>query len=51
MSSIKLDVGRNFVVRVKHGSDIIDFVTNVAKQQGIMTASFTAIGALKSAKL
>ena len=51
MSSVKLDVGRNFIVRAKHGSDIIDYVTNVAKQQGIMTASFTAIGALKCAKL
>ena len=51
MSSRKLDVGRNFIVRAKHDSDIINFVTNVAKKHGIMTASFTAIGALKCAKL
>jgi len=51
MSSRKLDVGRNFIVRVKHDSEIINFVTNVAKEHGIMIASFTAIGALRCAKL
>jgi predicted DNA-binding protein with PD1-like motif len=51
MSSRKLDVGRNFIVRVKHDSDIINFVTNVAKEHGILTAAFTAIGTLKCAKL
>lgn len=51
MSFKKLDVGRNFMVRAKHDSDIINFVTNVAKENGIMTATFTAIGALKYAKL
>ena len=51
MSSRKLDVGRNFIMRVKHDSDIINFLTDVAKKHGIMTASFTAIGALKYAKL
>jgi len=51
MSSRKLDVGRNFIVRVQHDSDIINFVTNVAKKHEMITASFTAIGALKCAKL
>jgi predicted DNA-binding protein with PD1-like motif len=51
MSSRKFDVGKNFMVRVKHDSDIINFVTDVAKKNGIMTATFTAIGALKYAKL
>lgn len=50
MSSRKLDVGRNFIVRVKHDSDIINFVTNLAKKHGMMTASFTAVGALKCVK-
>ena len=51
MSFRKFDCGRNFIVRVKHDSDIIDFVTAVAKENGIKAATFTAIGALKNAKL
>ena len=47
----KFAVGRNFLVRVTHGSDIIDFVTDVAKEHGIVAATFTAVGALKDAKL
>ncbi len=51
MCSRKLDIGRNFIVRAKHDSDIIIFLNNVAKKHGITTATFTVIGALKSAKL
>ena len=51
MSSRKLDVDRNFIVRAKHDSNIITFLNNVAKKHGITTATFTVIGALKSAKL
>jgi len=47
----KFDLGRNFLVRAKHDSDIISFVTDLAKENGVMTATFTAIGALKYAKL
>jgi len=51
MSFRKFDCGRNLIVRVKHDSDIINFVTDVAKENRIMAATFTAIGALKNAKL
>ena len=51
MSYRKLDVGRNFLVRVEHDSDIIKFATELAKKNAITTATFTAIGALKNAKL
>ena len=51
LSSRKLDVGRNFLVRAKHDSEIINFVTELAKKNAIVTATFTAIGALKCAKL
>jgi predicted DNA-binding protein with PD1-like motif len=51
MSFRKLDVGRNFLVRAKHDSDIIKFVTELAKKNAITNATFTAIGALKNAKL
>jgi len=51
MSFRKLDVGRIFLVRAVHGSEIINFVTELAKKNAIMTATFTAIGSLKCAKL
>ena len=51
MSFRKFDVGQIFLVRVKYDSEIINYVTELAKNSGIMTATFTAIGALKSAKL
>ena len=51
MSFRKLAVGRIFLVRAKHDSEIIKFVTELAKENAIMTATFTAIGALKCAKL
>ena len=47
----KFNLGRNFLVRAKHDSDIISFVTDVAKEKGVRTATFTVIGALKYAKL
>ena len=51
MSFVKLDVGRNLVVRAKHDSDLVEFLTELAKKNRIMVATFTAIGALKYAKL
>jgi predicted DNA-binding protein with PD1-like motif len=42
---------RNFMVRVKHDTDLIQFTTELAKTNEIKVATFTAIGALKSAKL
>ena len=47
----KLDIGRKFFVRADHNSDLIKFLTELAKVQNIITAAFTAIGALKCAKL
>ena len=51
MSFRKFESGRNLIVRVKHDSDIINFLTDVAKENKITAATFTAIGALKKAKL
>ena len=39
------------MLRVEHDSDLIGFVTEFAKKNSIALGSFTAIGALKSAKL
>ncbi len=51
MDSKKLAVGRSFLVRVEHDSDIISFITELTKKNRIITATFTAIGAFKKAKL
>lgn len=51
MSYRKLNAGRNFLVRAEHDSDLVKSIAELAKENGIMTASFTAIGALKHAKL
>jgi predicted DNA-binding protein with PD1-like motif len=47
----KFDIGRILVVRAEHDSDVIGFVTELVKRNGITSATFTAIGALKNAKL
>jgi predicted DNA-binding protein with PD1-like motif len=47
----ELAVGRSLVARAEHDSDLISFVAELAKKNGITTATFTAIGALKSARL
>ncbi len=49
--SFKVDVGRSFLLRARRGSDIIDFLTEFAKGNGMTAAAFTVIGALKSAKI
>ena len=46
-----LNVGRNFLVRAKYDSDFLGFLTGLAQEQGIESATFTAVGALKEAKL
>ena len=51
MSFREFDYGRYLIVRVKHDSDIINFLTDVANRKKITAATFTAIGALKKAKL
>jgi len=47
----KFDLGRNFLVRAEHDSNLVQFLTELAEKKGIITATFTAIGALKRAKL
>lgn len=42
---------KELVVRLKHDSDVIDSITRLAEKQEIASASFTAIGALKRARL
>ena len=51
MGYAKFEPGRNFLVRAEHNSDLIQFVTRLAEKKEIRVATFTAIGALKRAKL
>ncbi len=51
MRARRVESGRNFIIRAEHDSDFLDFLTEFAKENKIMLAGFTAIGALKSAKL
>jgi predicted DNA-binding protein with PD1-like motif len=44
-------LGRTFVARAIYDSDLIEFLNAFAYNAGIAAASFTAIGALKNAKL
>ena len=44
-------LGRTFIARAIHDSDLIEFLAVLAQKTGITAASFTAIGALKNAKL
>lgn len=44
-------VGREWLARLKYDSDVIESVTQLAKKEAVDTASFTAIGALKRARL
>lgn len=45
------DHGRDFLVRAEHDSDLVQFITELAEKKGIAAAAFSAIGALKQAKL
>lgn len=47
----QFDLGRNFLVRAGNNSNLVQFVTELAEKKGITVATFTAIGALKCAKL
>jgi len=51
MGSKELQTGRNFIVRAKYDADIVIYLTGFAKENKISAAAFTALGALKNAKL
>ena len=51
MGYAKFELGRDFLVRAQHNADLVQFVTELAEKKEIRVAAFTAIGALKRAKL
>jgi predicted DNA-binding protein with PD1-like motif len=51
MGSAEIKIGRFFLLNAPHNSDLLKFLTEQAKTLVITAATFTAIGAVKSAKL
>jgi len=45
------DASKELIVRVKHDADLVQSITELAKNKRIEAGSFTAIGALKRARL
>jgi len=45
------DASKELIVRLNYDADLIQSITELAKNKGIEAGSFTAIGALKRAKL
>ena len=50
-TSFSVSIGRSFLLRVEYGEDIVQFLAKFSEKNEIAAATFTAIGALKSAKL
>lgn len=44
-------MGRTLIINVEHNSELIQFLAKIAEENKIVIATFTAIGALKSAKI
>ena len=51
MSNDVYDIARTFFMRADRDSDLVSFLGEFAKKNGITVGAFTAIGALAAAKL
>ena len=51
MSLFEYDANKELMVRLKHDADLIRSIAELARSRGVEAGSFTAIGALKSARL
>ena len=45
------NASKELIIRLKHDADVVQSITEIAKNKGIKAGSFTAIGALKRARL
>ncbi|OGN97212.1 MAG: hypothetical protein A2Z77_06500 [Chloroflexi bacterium RBG_13_51_36] len=50
-SLCEYNTNKELIVRLKHGADLIQSITELARNRGIEAGSFTAIGALQRARL
>jgi len=51
MGVFEYSASKELIVRISHDADLIQSITGLAESKGIKAGSFTAIGALKSARL
>lgn len=51
MKAPKHELGRVIVTRLRHDSELVRSITELAREKGIKNAIFTVIGAMKQAKL
>lgn len=51
MFSAEFSVKRSLIIRVKHNSELVRFITEFAENRGIAAATLTVIGAIKHGKL
>jgi predicted DNA-binding protein with PD1-like motif len=51
MSVSEYNANTELIVRVRHDADLVQFIADLARSKGLKAGSFTAIGALKSARL
>lgn len=47
----ELKLGRSLLVRLDHGTDLVDQISKLAVDEGILVGSFSALGALIQAKI
>jgi predicted DNA-binding protein with PD1-like motif len=51
MSVFECDAAKDVMVRLRHDADLVQSMTELARSRGIEAGSFTAIGALKRARI
>ena len=51
MGFSEFEPGKFLIIRPDHDADLIEYITEVAKEEGVEAGAFTAMGALKEAKL
>jgi predicted DNA-binding protein with PD1-like motif len=51
MGLFEYSASKELIIRLEHGADLVQSITELAKDKSIEAGSFTAIGALKRARL
>ncbi len=51
MNYSEYEPGKYIIARAEHDADLVEFIKNIAKKEKIKVGMFTAIGALKRARL
>jgi len=51
MNLFEYSTGKELMVRLEHDADLVQSITELARSRGIKAGNFTAIGAMKRAKL